>query len=58
MRIVQVPNNNFTATPSTITEGQVAEIQIHWSAFAAPKTYEIKLVAEDNTQLSFTVKCK
>ena len=53
-----VPAANFTTSPDPLTEGEVSTITITYWAFTAPKTYEIKLVAKDNTQLSFTVKCK
>ena len=52
-----VPANNFTASPDPLTEGNVATITITYWSFTAPITYEIKLVAQDNTQLSFNVKC-
>lgn len=54
----QVPSGNFTASPDPLTEGSVATVTITYWAFTAPHTYEIKLVASDNTQLTFSVKCK
>lgn len=48
----------FTATGgNTIAEGGVKEVSISGS-FNVGVTYEVKLVAKDNTQLSFSVKCK
>jgi hypothetical protein len=54
------------ATPVEIAEGLVVLVTIpepatHATGFAdwaAPNTYEIKLVGEDNTQLSFSLKCQ
>jgi len=53
-----VPDSNFTRSPDPLSEGEVARVSVIYWDFQAPKTYEIKLVAKDNTQLSFTVKCK
>lgn len=55
---VLVPASNFTASPDPLTEGGVSTVTITYWSFTAPKTYEIKLVATDNTQLAFNVKCK
>jgi len=55
---VLVPANNFTASPDPLPEGEVATVTITYWSFTTAKTYEIKLVAKDNTQLSFSVKCK
>ena len=51
-----VPDANFTASPDPISEGDVSEITVTFWAFETPNTYEIKIVAEDNTQLAFSVK--
>jgi len=53
-----VPSANFTSNPDPLPEEQVSTVTITYWAFTAPKTYEIKLVAKDNTQLSFNIKCK
>jgi hypothetical protein len=53
-----VPVGNVTQTPTPVPEEEVASIDVVYWAFAAPQTYEIKLVASDNTQLTFNVKCK
>ena len=53
-----VPANNFSASPDPLTEGLVSTVTITYWSFTAPNTYEIKLVATDNTQLAFTVKCE
>ena len=43
---------------TTISEGSVSTITITANAAGTPgKTYQVKLVCEDNTQLSFNVKC-
>lgn len=55
---VLVPSGNFSASPDPLTEGGVSTVTITYWSFTAPKTYEIKLVAKDNTQLTFSVKCK
>lgn len=51
-----VPAGNVTANPDPVSEGEVSEITLTYWAFETPKTYEIKVVAEDNTQLAFSVK--
>lgn len=53
-----VPNTNFTASPDPLQPENVATITITYWEFTSPTTYEIKLVAKDNTQLTFNVKCK
>jgi len=55
---VQVPAGNVTQIPDPIPEESVGRISVIFWSFAAPKTYEVKLVAIDNTQLTFNVKCK
>jgi hypothetical protein len=54
----QVPDMNFTATPDPLPPEEVATITITYSDFTPPTTYEIKLIAKDNTQLSFNVKAR
>ena len=54
----EVPTGNVTQTPTPLPEEEVATIAVVYWAFAAPQSYEIKLVASDNTQLTFNVKCK
>ena len=49
--------DTFTMSPPTLPEGQVAEVIITYS-FAEVKTYEVKLISKDNTQISFSVKPK
>ena len=51
-----VPDGNVTASPDPVSEGDVSEITVTYWAFETPNTYEIKIVAEDNTQLAFSVK--
>ena len=53
---VLVPDGNVTATPDPVPEGEVSEVTVTFWAFETPKTYEVKIVAEDNTQLAFSVK--
>ncbi|MDH5768949.1 MAG: hypothetical protein OEZ31_08340 [Nitrospirota bacterium] len=53
-----VPTGNVTQTPVPLPEEQVAELIVEYWSFTAPTSYEIKMVAKDNTQLTFTVKCK
>lgn len=44
---------------SAISEGDVGKITFGYvGAFTDGKTYAVKLVAKDNTQISFNVKCK
>ena len=51
-----VPDGNVTANPDPVSEGDVSEITVTYWAFETPNTYEIKIVAEDNTQLVFSVQ--
>ena len=49
---------SFTAAGgNTISEGTVKQVSIS-GTFSVGVTYEVKLVAKDNTQLAFSVKCK
>jgi hypothetical protein len=51
--------DNGTLADNPITEGAVGKVTLEKTdGFEVGKTYEIKLVARDNTQLTFTVKCK
>jgi len=43
-------------TPTAITQGSVALVEITTGALTAGTTYEVKLVGADNTQLVFSVK--
>lgn len=53
-----VPDGNFTRNPDPLPPEDVATITVTYWDFTAPTTYEIKLVAKDNTQLTFNVKAK
>jgi len=53
-----VPSGNVTQTPNPLPEEEVATITVIYWSFTAPQTYEVKLIASDNTQLTFNVKCK
>ena len=53
-----VPVLNMTQNPSPLPEESVAQIDIVYWSFSAPTSYEVKLVGKDNTQLTFSVKCK
>ena len=48
-------NGKDSALREPIPEGGVAEIKIYY-VYVAGKTYEFKLIAEDNTQIVFNVK--
>jgi hypothetical protein len=52
-----VEYSTFTQTPTSTTQGGVAEVVIT-GAFTPSKTYQVKFVAKDNTQLSFSVTVK
>lgn len=52
------PTGNVTQDPDPLPEEQVAELRVIYWSFTAPTSYEIKMIAKDNTQLTFTVKCK
>jgi len=53
-----VPTGNVTQSPDPLPEEQVASLTVVYWSFTAPTSYEVKMVAKDNTQLTFTVKCK
>jgi archaellum component FlaG (FlaF/FlaG flagellin family) len=55
---VEGTNVTFTASPTSITEGSIGTITVADSDydFNAGTTYEIKIIASDNTQLSFSEK--
>jgi hypothetical protein len=55
---VLVPDGNVTQSPDPVLEESVGRISVIYGGFMAPQTYEIKIVAKDNTQLTFNVKCK
>jgi hypothetical protein len=44
--------------PVQLTEGTVDQVPITYTTGTVGKTYEVKLICEDNTQLSFSVKCE
>ena len=53
---------DLTDTTYTIPEGEVTLVLIDpdgdpGTAWDVGKTYEVKIICEDNTQLSFSVKC-
>jgi FlaG/FlaF family flagellin (archaellin) len=52
-----VEYSTFTQTPTSTTQGEVAKVVIT-GAFTPSKTYQVKFVAKDNTQLSFSVIVK
>jgi hypothetical protein len=45
-------------TGATLTEGQVGQVILTGGSWTVGKTYNIKIIAADNTQLSFNLKCK
>jgi len=49
--------STFTQTPTSTTQGEVAKVVVT-GTFTASKTYQVKFVAKDNTQLSFSVTVK
>jgi len=53
-----VPTGNVTQNPVPLPEEEVATVTVVYWSFTAPSSYEIKMIAKDNTQLTFTVKCK
>ena len=54
---VKVPDANFTASPDPLNVEEVSTVSIGVS-MSSGSTYEIKLIATDNTQLTFSVKAK
>jgi hypothetical protein len=48
---------SFTQTPASTTQGGVAKVVVT-GTFTAYKTYQVKFVTKDNTQLSFSVTVK
>jgi len=53
-----VDGEEAVVAETDIIEGTVEEVIITAAAFDVGKTYEVKLICEDNTQLSFSVKCQ
>lgn len=53
----QIPAVNFTANPDPLPVEQVSTITIGVDMNGG-STYEVKIVATDNTQLTFSVKAK
>jgi hypothetical protein len=54
---VKVPDANFTASPDPLIVEGVSTVSIG-VLMSSGSTYEVKLVATDNTQLTFSVKAK
>jgi len=50
-------NATFVAAPLSLPEGQVAQITIS-KTYIAAQTYEFRLIAQDNTQITFNLKAK
>ena len=55
---VQIPSANITVSPDPIVEGSVSSVTVTLSPKTAGRTYEIKLIAKDNTMLVFNVKAE
>ena len=55
---VQIPSGNITVSPDPIVEGSVSSVTVTLSPKTAGRTYEIKLIAKDNTMLVFNVKAE
>ena len=55
---VQIPSGNITVSPDPIVEGSVSSVTVTLSQKTAGRTYEIKLIAKDNTMLVFNVKAE
>jgi hypothetical protein len=53
----KIPAANFSASPDPLPVEQVSTISIGVD-MSSGSTYEVKLVATDNTQLTFSVKAK
>lgn len=53
----QIPAANFTANPDPLPVEQVSAVNIGVN-MASGTTYDVKLVAKDNTQLTFSVKAR
>lgn len=53
----KIPAVNFSASPDPLPVEQVSTISIGVD-MSSGSTYEVKLVATDNTQLTFSVKAK
>jgi uncharacterized protein (UPF0333 family) len=54
----QIPEANFTGTDLTIPEGEVQNVTITDAGISPGTTYEVKIVATDNTQIVFSVKAE
>jgi len=54
----QIPEANFTGADLTIPEGEVQNVTITDAGISPGTTYEVKIVATDNTQIVFSVKAE
>ena len=54
----QISEANFTGTDLTIPEGEVQNVTITDAGISPGTTYEVKIVATDNTQIVFSVKAE
>ena len=54
---VQVPAANFSASPNPLAVEAVSAVSVG-VALSGGSTYDVKLIATDNTQLTFSVKAK
>ena len=54
----QIASGSVLVNPDPIQEGSVANVTITFSASTSGRTYEVKLIAKDNTMLVFNVKAE
>lgn len=54
----QIASGSVSVNPDPIQEGSVANVTITFSASTSGRTYEVKLIAKDNTMLVFNVKAE
>lgn len=51
---VIVPGTNITISDTPITEGDIATVTVTWWQFASDKTYNVILVSDDSSKLTFS----
>jgi hypothetical protein len=54
----QIASGSVSVNPDPIQEGSVANVTVTFSASTSGRTYEVRLIAKDNTMLVFNVKAE
>lgn len=54
----QIASGSVLVSPDPLQEGSVANVTVTFSASTSGRTYEVRLIAKDNTILVFNVKAE